>query len=79
MAENLFTNEEFTNLVTTLSTITTHIPENLGPYIWDTYKKITGSNENRPCYCGSAANHWRKAVDASREYIKNNSDAYNAK
>ena len=79
MADKLFTDEEFNELVQTLNGITTHIPENLGPYIWDTYKKVTGSNENRPCYCGSSANLWRKAVDANREYVKKNSDKYNAK
>lgn len=74
----LYTNEDFKVLVETLQSITTHIPEQTAGYVWSNYKKISGSNENQPCMCGSSANHWRKAVDTCREYIKTNSDKYNA-
>lgn len=78
MADNIFTNEEFKELVTTLSTITTHIPEDKGQYIWHNYRVISGSNENTPCYCGSSAGLWIKAVNTIRGYIKDNADKYNA-
>ena len=77
MATNkLFTNEEFTKLVETLNGIQNHIPENLAPYIWDQYKKVSGSSENRPCYCSSSAAHWRKAVDVCRGYINEHRNEY---
>lgn len=78
MAENLYTDLGFQELVKTLSEITTHIPEQTAPFIWNNYKHISGSNENQPCMCGSSANLWRKAVDTIREYIKNNAQKYNA-
>jgi len=72
----LYTNEEFIELVEFAASISTHIPENKAGYVWHNYKKISGSNENKPCLCGSSAGHWRKAMDAIREYIKTNSDKY---
>ena len=77
MADLLFTKEEFTEMKEFLESITDYIPENKGPWVWDTYKKITGSNENRPCYCGSAAGHWRKAVTSMKDYVKDNAVIYN--
>ena len=45
------------------------LPESELSYIWNTYKSITGSIENQPCSCGSAAGHWGKAVNVIREWI----------
>jgi len=73
----LYTNEEFIELVEFAASISTHIPENKAGYVWHNYKKISGSNENQPCMCGSSAGLWRKAMDGIREYIKTNSDKYN--
>ena len=78
MIDNKFTNDEFKELVTILTSITTHIPEDKAQYVWHNYRVISGSNENTPCQCGSSAGLWRKAVDTIREYIKTNSDKYNA-
>lgn len=78
MADNLYTNEDFKLLRETIQSITSHIPEQQAGYVWNNYKAISGSNENQPCMCGSSAGLWRKAVDTIREYIKTNSDKYNA-
>jgi len=64
-----YTEEEYKELKEKISGIKDWLPENLLVYIWDNYKKISGSNENRPCSCGSAAKHWAKAVNTIREYI----------
>ena len=77
MEQNKFTNEEFKEMVEFLSTITSHIPENKAGYVWHNYKLISGDNSNQPCTCGSAANHWRKAIDTMRNYVKENADKYN--
>jgi hypothetical protein len=76
MENNLFTNEEFNEMVTFLSTITSHIPEQHIGYVWNNYKRISGDNSNQPCSCGSAAAHWRKAIDTMRTYVKDNSQLY---
>ena len=78
MADNLYTNEEFKEMVEFLETITTHIPEHQAPYVWSSFQKISGDTSNRPCTCGSAAAHWRRAIDTMRTYVKDNSDKYNA-
>lgn len=69
---NKFTIEEFNEMKEFLSGITTHIPEANAGYVWNNYKKITNSTEPTPCLCGSSAAHWRKAIDAMREYVKQN-------
>lgn len=77
MENRLYTNEEFKELVEFAGSITTHIPENKAGYVWHNYRKISGSNENSPCMCGSSAGLWRKAMETIREYIKNNHQTYN--
>lgn len=78
MADNtLYTKEEFSSLKQTLEGIGNYLPDDKIGYIWDNYKKISGSNENQPCTCSSAAGLWRKAVDTIRTYIKENQDSYN--
>lgn len=73
----IYTNEEFKEMVEFLQTITTHIPEHQAGYVWNNYKKISGDHSNQPCMCGSAAAHWRRAIETMREYVKTNSDKYN--
>jgi len=78
MADNtLYTKEEFISLKQTIDGIGNHLPEGLVGMIWDNYKKISGSNENQPCTCGSSASLWRKAVETIRNYINQNQDSYN--
>ena len=64
------TDIELEELKLVLSEITTHIPTHRAHYVWSTYKVITGSTEPTPCQCGSSAGHWRKAVDALRNYVE---------
>lgn len=67
--ESKFSTEELEQIKINLERINSHIPNDLASWVWNTYKHITGSNENQPCSCGSAGKHWRKAVDAIREYV----------
>lgn len=78
MENNIYSNEEFLNLVKTMEGIQSYIPENLAGYVWNNYKHISGSNENTPCMCSSASGLWIKAANTIRDYIKTNSDKYNA-
>jgi len=64
-----YTEMEFNELKAIVDGITTHIPNDKMGFIWNNYKKITNSNEAQPCSCGSAAGHWRRAVDEIRNFI----------
>lgn len=66
------TAEEFVKLGLELEKITTRIPDNMMPYIWDTYLKVSGTQENRPCGCQSAAGLWIKAIDTLRNFVNSN-------
>ncbi len=70
MEQTKFTAEEYQKLKETISPIRDYLDENLLPYIWDNYRIISGNiEEPRPCSCGSAAHHWKKAVDTIKNYI----------
>jgi len=70
MEQSKFTVEEYQKLKETAEGIKDYLPENLLPYIWDNYRIISGNiEEPRPCSCGSAAAHWKKAVDMIKNYI----------
>jgi len=68
----LYTKAELTELKEVLPTIATFIPENRAAWVWDNYKKIANTNENRPCMCGSSANLWKKAFTTIDNYLKTN-------
>ena len=73
MRENIIiplTDEELIEMKDFLSTIKDHMPEDKAVYVWDTFNRLRGENENRPCNCGSAGAHWGRAVKYLRDYIK---------
>lgn len=73
MEENKYhplTLEEFEQLKGTILSIGSHLPENLAPYIWDNFNKLRNENEPRPCTCGSAGAHWKRAVDYLTDWTK---------
>ena len=61
---------EFNELKAIAAGITTNIPTDKLSWVWGNYKRITKSTEGQPCSCGSAASHWKKAMDAIREFIQ---------
>jgi hypothetical protein len=68
----LYTQAELNTLKETIEGITTFIPENIAPYVWENYQKIADTTEGKPCMCGSAAGLWRKAVTVINDYLKTN-------
>jgi hypothetical protein len=62
--------EEFQKLKSVVDSITTHVPTNHTTYLWSSFNIIRGMSERQPCNCGSAANHWRRAVEGLKEWIK---------
>ena len=65
-----FTKEEWERLTDAVNSITTVIPKHQMNFIWESYKRITGSKEATPCSCPSAAGHWKKAFNVVSEYVK---------
>lgn len=64
-----FSEQEITEIREKFGQIQDRIPNHLAGFVWNTYKKIKGSNEKQPCSCGSAAKHWRKAYDSIKSFL----------
>ena len=64
-----YTEAEYTELKNVADAISAYIPNDKMGFIWNNYKKITKSTEPQPCSCGSAASHWRRAVDEIKRFI----------
>jgi hypothetical protein len=71
--QDKFTEEEFIEMVNFLKDVKDYLPENKVGYVWNSYKIISGDTSNQPCTCGSAAGHWKRAIDTMRTYVKDNS------
>lgn len=69
MAYN-FSEDEVKEIREKMNSISDRIPNHLAGFVWNTYRNIKGSNEKQPCSCGSAARHWRKAVDTINSFLK---------
>lgn len=65
-------NTELQEIKEGLSKIGGYIPTEMADWVWNNYKKLSGSIEQRPCNCGSAAGHWRRAVDFLTDWVKQN-------
>ena len=65
-----YTQAEYIELKGILDTITTHIPNDKMGWVWNNYLKITNTREPQPCSCGSAAGHWKRAVEGIRDFVK---------
>ena len=73
MEQRLYTYEEISQLKDFITNLGLNLPEDRLTYVWENYKRITGSNENQPCSCQSSAGLWVKAVTAIRTYVQENS------
>ena len=65
-----YTEGEFRELKAIAETITTHIPQDKVGFVWSNHNKINGNNETQPCTCGSAASHWKRAMETIRGFIQ---------
>lgn len=63
-------NTELQEIKEGLSKIGGYIPIEMTDWVWNNYKKLSNSNEGKPCNCGSAAGHWRRAVDFLTDWVK---------
>lgn len=70
MTQDLFTEEEFTELKKVVDSIGAYLPEDKTHYIWTNYVKIKGKSEPKPCSCPSSGKLWANAINTIRDYIK---------
>tara|TARA_Y100000004_G_C8791920_1_gene359612 strand:- start:280 stop:501 length:222 start_codon:yes stop_codon:yes gene_type:complete len=71
MAYN-FSEEEITEIIEKMSKIKGSVPTNLQSFMWNTYKKITGSKETQPCGCKAGIKHWEKAYNTIYSFLRTN-------
>ena len=62
--------EQFEELKRILSTIASHMPDNLAGYIWNNFNAVRDAREPQPCTCGSSGAHWGRAIQHLREWVK---------
>jgi hypothetical protein len=65
-----YTESEYIELKSIMSTISSHIPTDRMGWIWSNHNHILKTTEPQPCSCGSAASHWIRAATTIREFIK---------
>ena len=65
-----YTESEYLELKSTMTAISTHIPNDKMGWIWSNHNHILKTNEPQPCSCGSASSHWIRAATTIREFIK---------
>ena len=65
-----YTPLEYAELKEVIQTISTHIPHDRMEWIWNNHNKISNTQEPRPCSCGSAASHWKRATETIRNFVR---------
>jgi hypothetical protein len=65
-----YTEAEYIEIVETIQSISTHIPNDKMGWVWNNYKRISGDHSTQPCSCGSASGHWIKAVNTIKDFVK---------
>jgi hypothetical protein len=66
-----YTEAEYKELKEVINSIGAYIPHDRMGWVWSNHNKISKTNEVQPCSCGSAASHWKRAVDNIRNFITN--------
>jgi hypothetical protein len=67
--------ENFNKLVGILDKITSHLPEQDAPFIWNMYNDTRGVNERQPCTCGSSGKYWGEAIQHLKAWVKEKMNA----
>ena len=64
------TEEEISEMKLVMKEITNNIPQHRAQFVWNKSQDIKGTKQTQPCSCGSAAKHWREAVNVINSYLK---------
>lgn len=65
-----FSKEEFQQLKEFSNSLGSYLPTDKTDYIWNSYLKITGKPELKPCTCSSSGKLWSKALLTIKNYIQ---------
>ena len=65
-----FTEEEVSEMKEIIDNVGNHLSPETGNWAWDKYNKIINGNEKKPCMCGKSAQHWRRAIQTIRSFVK---------
>ena len=65
-----FTEEEVSEIKEVIENIGVHLSTDVAHWVWSTYSKILNDNPKKPCMCGKSAQHWRRAVETIRSFVK---------
>jgi hypothetical protein len=65
-----FTEQEVSEIKEVIENIGVHLPTNVANWVWEKYTKIINENPKKPCMCGKSAQHWRRAVETIRAFVK---------
>ena len=65
-----FTEEEVSEYKEVIENIGVHLSPEVAGWVWEKYTKIINKQENKPCMCGKSAQHWRRAVETIRSFVK---------
>ena len=67
---NKFTEEEVSEMKEIIEGIGLHLSTDVAGWVWGKYTKIIDKVEKKPCMCGKSAQHWRRAVETIRSFVK---------
>ena len=65
-------NTEWKEIKEGLDKIGSYIPIEMTDWVWDNYKRLSNSNEAKPCNCYMAAAHWKRAIGFLRDWVNQN-------
>jgi len=65
-----FTEEEVSEMKEIIEGIGVNLSTDVAHWVWSTYTKIINKQEKKPCMCGKSAQHWRRAVETIRSFVK---------
>lgn len=64
------TEQEYNEMAEFILNLGAYLPDNKASWVWATFNKLRGENENQPCTCASSARHWKRAVDYIFNWVK---------
>lgn len=65
-----FTEEELSEMKEVIENVGNHLSQDVAGWVWSKYSKIINDTPKQPCMCGKSSQHWRRAVQTIRSFVK---------
>ncbi len=65
-----FTEEELSEMKEVIENVGNHLSQEVAGWVWSKYSKIINDTPKQPCMCGKSSQHWRRAVQTIRSFVK---------